>query len=430
MKPSLVAASFRVGVQTLRFNPLRTVLSTLGVVIGVASLVAVLAIGDGAEAFARDQIARTTDLQTLLVRPTTDETIDGVRIPRTTWPVFSLSDAVALAAALGARGTVAASVTGSARVTPARGGSDRAAIVMGVTADAERRLSPRFAAGRFISESEVRGAARVAVVSSALAAAAGVGPGDTLHLEGRGFRVIGVVAPPAERAPSRAMTVIVPFTVADSAMAQTASPGARDLVVRVANVEGVKAAKAVAERWAAARLGPAWADQISIATSPTMRLDQARQAILRLQDGDGCLRGDLAGGRRARHHECPAGGGHRAHSRDRHSQGDRRAPAGHPGAVPLRVDRHHRRRQRARRPARPRGRVRRSPRSSAASSDAPVVCGADLGDASPSRPRSRSWWDWRSAPSPRSAPRGSRPSTRSGTSERVAQPLGGSTITM
>jgi putative ABC transport system permease protein len=149
-----------------------------------------------------------------------------------------------------------------------------------VTANAEQRLNPRLGAGRFISESEVRSAARVAVVSSALATAAGVRLGDMLQLEGRALRVVGVVAPPTTRTASRGMTVIVPFTVADSAMAPAGSPRARELVVRVANVEGVKAAKAAAERWAAARIGPAWAEQVSIATSPAMRLDQARQAIL------------------------------------------------------------------------------------------------------------------------------------------------------
>ena len=119
MKPSLLAASFRVGVQTLRFNPLRTALSTLGVVIGVASLVAVLAVGDGAESFAREQIATTTDLQTLIVSPNTGETIDGVRIPRASYPVFTLADVDALAARVGSLATVTATVTGSARVTPA-----------------------------------------------------------------------------------------------------------------------------------------------------------------------------------------------------------------------------------------------------------------------------------------------------------------------
>jgi putative ABC transport system permease protein len=76
------------------------------------------------------------------------------------------------------------------------------------------------------------------------------------------------------------MSVVVPFPVADSAMARAASPRARDLVVQVANVEGVSAAKAVVERWAAGRLGSGWSEQVSIATSSMMRLDQARKAIL------------------------------------------------------------------------------------------------------------------------------------------------------
>jgi putative ABC transport system permease protein len=50
--------SIRVAVQTRLANPVRTLLSTLGVVMGAASLVAVLSLGDGAEAFAREQIER------------------------------------------------------------------------------------------------------------------------------------------------------------------------------------------------------------------------------------------------------------------------------------------------------------------------------------------------------------------------------------
>ena len=50
------ALPVRLAVQTLRANLLRTVLSTLGIVMGAASLSAVLALGDGAEAFARRRI--------------------------------------------------------------------------------------------------------------------------------------------------------------------------------------------------------------------------------------------------------------------------------------------------------------------------------------------------------------------------------------
>lgn len=55
-------ASSLVGPHGLRGNPMRTGLSALGIVIGVAALVAVLAVGDGVERYARRQIERTTDL--------------------------------------------------------------------------------------------------------------------------------------------------------------------------------------------------------------------------------------------------------------------------------------------------------------------------------------------------------------------------------
>ena len=64
-------SSFRVIVETLTGNPLRTFLSTLGMVTGVASLVAVLSLGDSMQQFMRDQIGETTDLQVMSVAPKT-----------------------------------------------------------------------------------------------------------------------------------------------------------------------------------------------------------------------------------------------------------------------------------------------------------------------------------------------------------------------
>src|SRR4029450_3545687 len=50
--------SIHVGLATLKVNPLRTMLSTLGVIIGAGSLVAVLSLGDGAGSFARRGVRR------------------------------------------------------------------------------------------------------------------------------------------------------------------------------------------------------------------------------------------------------------------------------------------------------------------------------------------------------------------------------------
>ncbi len=74
-------SSIRIGLRTLGANKLRTALSTLGVVIGVAALVAVLSVGDGVEKFARDQIERNSDLQTVAVRARDSREMDGIRVP-------------------------------------------------------------------------------------------------------------------------------------------------------------------------------------------------------------------------------------------------------------------------------------------------------------------------------------------------------------
>src|SRR6478672_8446745 len=56
---------FRVALSALRANPLRSLLTLLGIVIGIAAVIAMIALGDGAQKSVRDRIARlgTTTLQ-------------------------------------------------------------------------------------------------------------------------------------------------------------------------------------------------------------------------------------------------------------------------------------------------------------------------------------------------------------------------------
>src|SRR5262245_56533372 len=73
--------SLSVGFETLRANPLRTILSTLGIVIGVAALVSVLSVGDGMERLARREIGRTTDLQRIAIASRLVRIVDGPPFP-------------------------------------------------------------------------------------------------------------------------------------------------------------------------------------------------------------------------------------------------------------------------------------------------------------------------------------------------------------
>src|SRR6476620_5360491 len=85
--------SARVGTDALRANPLRTVLSTTGVIIGVAALVAAFAITDGVEVWSRDMLARESSIQDVAVTPMTMEVVNGRTRAVRGYPVFEMEDA-------------------------------------------------------------------------------------------------------------------------------------------------------------------------------------------------------------------------------------------------------------------------------------------------------------------------------------------------
>src|SRR5262245_57246910 len=109
-----LSVAFGMAFRALRLSPMRTVLSTLGVVVGVAALVAVLAVGDGVERFGREQLERTTDLQAVVISPVTTQMVDRQRVPRSDYPVFTADDASALRARLPSGSVVSAGTSGSA----------------------------------------------------------------------------------------------------------------------------------------------------------------------------------------------------------------------------------------------------------------------------------------------------------------------------
>jgi putative ABC transport system permease protein len=90
--PSLIESA-RVGTDALRANPLRTVLSTTGVIIGVAALVAAFAITDGVAVWSRDMLARESSVQDVAVTPVTMEVVNGHTRRVRGYPVFDMTDA-------------------------------------------------------------------------------------------------------------------------------------------------------------------------------------------------------------------------------------------------------------------------------------------------------------------------------------------------
>ena len=120
----------RLALQTLRANPLRTVLSTLGIVMGAASLAAVLSLADGAELFARRRL-EGEGLQAVMAAARTTDLIDGLRVPRAQVVRFTAADADTLSAAAGPTVAVRLVARGFVRWRDTPTGRERAARAQG-----------------------------------------------------------------------------------------------------------------------------------------------------------------------------------------------------------------------------------------------------------------------------------------------------------
>lgn len=263
--------SLKVGVEALRANPLRTVLSTLGVVMGVGAMVSVLALGDGVEEFAREQIARTTDLLTVAVSPRTSDQVDGQFIARDSLVRFGLEDAAGLRAALPTAARVVVAARGGAIVQALGDARPRGLELRALAADGDTEGVPVLAAGRWFTDRDT------AVVVLAHRAAGAIA-GDTLQptralgqriaLRGQDHEVIGVAAP---RDLEYGLIAYLPITDAARAIGPRVNAS---LIVLAQNIEDVDSLRAGTERWAAQRLGAKWSEQVQVIN----RRDRAEQA--------------------------------------------------------------------------------------------------------------------------------------------------------
>src|SRR5690554_707764 len=86
--------------QNIRARFFHTLLSVLGIVIGVFALVAVLSLIDGLEEFAQDQITKTTSLKAVTVRTDEYKAAHNLWIKKEEYDFLVYSDFVGLKSAI------------------------------------------------------------------------------------------------------------------------------------------------------------------------------------------------------------------------------------------------------------------------------------------------------------------------------------------
>lgn len=293
--PRVWLENVRVGVDSLRIHPLRTVLSVVGILIGSAALIATMAVSDGMMAFAREQVLRNTSALLVTISPRTSVYQDGEWVPTRDYPVFTMMDAEALRRQIPV--IDAASLTLGGRVSASLGAARcRASAVLG-TAGLTDFQTRDLAAGRFFSEGEVSRNAAVIVVNYALAAelSANRSPltlmGRVVRVNNRSRRVIGIQAPTGfEDRSDPAFSLYAPIRSASTLLAAPANgPFAPAIQLRAESVEAVAEVQAAAADWLSRRY-PLWQDKARI-TVAAEQLASVEQAFLIMKAFVGALVG-------------------------------------------------------------------------------------------------------------------------------------------
>jgi putative ABC transport system permease protein len=190
-----VTEQFRMALRALAVNKLRSVLTMLGIIIGVGAVITLLSAGEGVQRMIEDQL-QSIGTNILFVVPgnlSNSQMQRGGNIDLT----LSLADAEAIADPFNVpdMARVAPEIMGSADVS--YGKSTLSLNVSGVTPAYEGVRNFPVDYGNFISELDVNSGARVAVLGSKVAerlyGADGYAIGTTIKIKNVPFKVVGVL---------------------------------------------------------------------------------------------------------------------------------------------------------------------------------------------------------------------------------------------
>jgi putative ABC transport system permease protein len=182
-----------IALRALRRNKLRTTLTALGIIIGVASVVAMVAVGNGAQARIESQVAALG--QNLLTVFAGSRRSAGVNSGLGSASTITLADADAIAREVPDVAAVSPEVSSTAQAIA--NGRNWSTSIVGESPDYLKIRDWKLATGSMFTDREVRASAKVAVIGSKTAHEL-FGPlnplGQTVRVKNIPFVIIGQLA--------------------------------------------------------------------------------------------------------------------------------------------------------------------------------------------------------------------------------------------
>jgi putative ABC transport system permease protein len=189
-----ILASARIALRALKVNRMRSALTMLGIIIGVAAVIAMVGVGAGATARIEQQI-QSIGSNLIIVLPGSISS-NGVRLGSGAVASLTQDDAKAIAADCPSVSAVAPTVRGGVQVV--YGNSNWATSAQGVTPDYMTIRDYTMLSGQFFTTQDVDAAAKTAVLGETVAQnlfGDSDPTGQTIIIKNVPFTVAGVLTP-------------------------------------------------------------------------------------------------------------------------------------------------------------------------------------------------------------------------------------------
>ncbi|MEX0802404.1 MAG: ABC transporter permease [Candidatus Binatia bacterium] len=234
--------TIRIALRALARNKLRAFLTMLGIIIGVGAVIAMVAIGEGAKATIRSQIA-SLGTNVLIVLPGTSVQ-GGVRTGSGGVNTLVDGDARAMMRELPAVAFASPALRRNEQVVA--GNLNWMTLTQGVAPEMQQIRDWQVADGRFLHDGDVESAAKVAVIGETVVRQL-FGNDDpidaVLRIRNIPFRVVGILAPKGQTSQGTDQddTIMIPYTTMQKRLMRVRF--VQSIVVSATNAERVQEAQ-------------------------------------------------------------------------------------------------------------------------------------------------------------------------------------------
>lgn len=238
-------STFKISLRALRVNKMRSILTSLGIIIGVSAVIIMLSIGEGAKQRIQKDIESTGSNLLMIMSGST--TSGGVRMGMGAKPTLTLKDSEAIKQRCPSVLEVAPTVSEVKQIVYSN--QNWSTSVMGITPGYMTVRLWEVEQGRGVTPEDVKNATNVALLGSTVITNlfGDLDPvNKTIRINGMPFKVVGILKSKGQSGMGQDQddTVFIPITTAQKKLFGTAFPGTvKNIAIQATSAETLSSAE-------------------------------------------------------------------------------------------------------------------------------------------------------------------------------------------